>query len=210
MKTLQYIALVVLLLTAAAPHAAAKKKPIYGQNKLYVFGFSSSFNDSTVYLTDIHTIDSVWMNNKANFLINRDNYTWQLRNHVEAAGLPHRTCAIFFAKKQKQIEKRMARVVNRSEKRGNVVAQLPVAPAADGTETTFRFTTIPLDDEEIALLLANTEKEKKEKRKRKDNKGMGGPGGGPGNGGPGNGGPGGGPGGGGAPGGMGGGMGGRM
>ena len=48
--------------------------------KAYVFGFASSFNDSTVYITDIQELDSVWFTSKHHFLVSRENYSYQLRD----------------------------------------------------------------------------------------------------------------------------------
>ena len=53
--------------------------------KLYMYGFAASFNDSTVYFTDIQEMDSVWTNTKTGFLYSRDNYSYQLRDHLKKA-----------------------------------------------------------------------------------------------------------------------------
>ena len=50
--------------------------------KAYVFGFASSFNDSTVYFTDIQELDSAWFTSKNKFLIGRENYSYQLRDYL--------------------------------------------------------------------------------------------------------------------------------
>lgn len=42
--------------------------------KIYAFGFAASFNDSIVYFTDIQEIDSAWVGEKNEFLVNRENY----------------------------------------------------------------------------------------------------------------------------------------
>lgn len=70
--------------------------------KAYVFGFASSFNDSTVYFTDIQELDSAWFTSKNKFLISRENYSYQLRDYLSTQGEEHRTCIIeyFFDRKK--------------------------------------------------------------------------------------------------------------
>lgn len=62
--------------------------------KAYVFGFASSFNDSTVYFTDIQELDSAWFTSKNKFLIDRENYSYQLRDYLSQQGEEHRTCVV--------------------------------------------------------------------------------------------------------------------
>lgn len=45
----------------------------------YVFGFSASFADSTVYFTDIQKLDSTWIDTKSKFLLGREQYSSQLK-----------------------------------------------------------------------------------------------------------------------------------
>lgn len=70
--------------------------------KAYVFGFASSFNDSTVYFTDIQELDSAWFTSKNKFLIGRENYSYQLRDYLNGLGEEHRTCMVeyFFERKK--------------------------------------------------------------------------------------------------------------
>ena len=74
--------------------------------KIYAFGFAASFNDSTVYFTEIHEVDSVWINEKNKFLLNRNDYSNQLKGYLDAKGLTHRTCIISYEFKRKDLEKR--------------------------------------------------------------------------------------------------------
>ena len=55
--------------------------------KIYAFGFAASFNDSTVYFTEIHEVDSVWINEKNKFLLNRNDYSNQLKGYLDAKGI---------------------------------------------------------------------------------------------------------------------------
>lgn len=76
------------------------------QTKVFMYGFAASFNDSTVYITDIQTIDSAWVDSKTGFLYSRDNYSYQLRDFLQRAGVEHPTCITAFAIKRKDIEKK--------------------------------------------------------------------------------------------------------
>lgn len=73
---------------------------------VYVFGVSASFTDSLVYITDIQLVDSAWLDEKTNFLLCRNDYSNQLRNHFNNIGLPKRTCYVSFALKEKDILKK--------------------------------------------------------------------------------------------------------
>lgn len=76
------------------------------QTKLYMYGFVTSFNDSTVYFTEIQETDSAWVDKKTGFLYSRNNYSYQLRNHMKKNGIEFPTCITVYAKKRKDIEKK--------------------------------------------------------------------------------------------------------
>lgn len=99
MKQLKHtLLLLTLLLTAAA--AQAKQKTVY------VFGVSTSFNDSTVYITDIQEVHGAYIDDKApHFLQGRQGYSDQLRQYLQNRDLPDRTCTTFWALKRKDLEK---------------------------------------------------------------------------------------------------------
>ena len=59
-------------------------KDAYKAVKVYMFGFSASFNDSTVNFTDIQAVDAYVENNHTHFLVNRDEYSYQLRYYMES------------------------------------------------------------------------------------------------------------------------------
>ena len=70
----------LLLLLALMPTwACAINRP----TSIFMFGFCTSFNDSTVYLTDIQQVDSAWIDTKTDFLYSRDNYSFQLRDYMK-------------------------------------------------------------------------------------------------------------------------------
>ena len=105
MKLYKNVIAALTLLVVASSFVGVSAK-IVCVPKLYAFGFSASFNDSIVYFTDIQEIDSAWINDKTDFLVSRDNYSYQLKNYFTNIGQEHRTCVISFALKRKDIEKK--------------------------------------------------------------------------------------------------------
>ena len=79
MKTLKYLALVLVLL-ATATIAEAKLVPA---KHMYMFGFSASFNDSVLYITDIQDVQGAWYETKNGSLHGRENYSYQLKTFLE-------------------------------------------------------------------------------------------------------------------------------
>lgn len=133
------MAVAVMIICGWTINASAKLKCV---PKLYAFGFAASFNDSTVYFTDIQEIDSAWINDKNDFLVSRDNYSYQLKNYFTSLGLEHRTCVISFALKRKDIEKKYQKMKNKYVKAGNYDIR-------SVSTNDFHFTAIKPDNYEI-------------------------------------------------------------
>lgn len=133
------MAVAVMIICGWTINASAKLKCV---PKLYAFGFAASFNDSTVYFTDIQEIDSAWINDKNDFLVSRDNYSYQLKNYFTSLGLEHRTCVISFALKRKDIEKKYKKMKNKYVKAGNYDIK-------SVSTNDFHFTAIKPDNYEI-------------------------------------------------------------
>lgn len=133
------MAVAVMIICGWTINASAKLKCV---PKLYAFGFAASFNDSTVYFTDIQEIDSAWINDKNDFLVSRDNYSYQLKNYFTSLGLEHRTCVISFALKRKDIEKKYQKMKNKYVKAGNYDIK-------SVSTNNFHFTAIKPDNYEI-------------------------------------------------------------
>lgn len=76
----------------------------------YLFGFSASFADSTVYFTDIQKVDSTWIDSKTQFLLGREQYSSQLKGYFNSLNMPNRTCVVLFGKDQKQAEKKLKKL----------------------------------------------------------------------------------------------------
>lgn len=99
---------------------------VWGANrpaKAYIFGFASSFNDSTVYFTEIQELDSVYIDSKTKFLYSRENYSGQLREHLQMEGVKAPTCVTCYALKRKDIEKKYARLRKKYAANGNFIVK---------------------------------------------------------------------------------------
>lgn len=95
-------ALVILLLIMQALPAMGKVRC----TPVYIFGVSASFNDSIVYFTDIQILDSAWVDDNGIILVNRPEYSAQLRDYLNGRGEPNRTNLVAFALKEKDIQKK--------------------------------------------------------------------------------------------------------
>lgn len=106
MKFFKYLFIIaVALMSFSVTNVAAKdvRMPVY------IFGFAASFNDSTVYFTEVQKLDSAWVNNKTKFLINRNNYSYQLRDYIQnKIAKNHPTCIVIFATNRIQCDKKYA------------------------------------------------------------------------------------------------------
>ena len=75
--------------------------------KVYIFGFSASFKNPVVYLTDIQELDSAWIDSKTKFLLGRDTYSTQLKEYLtQSVNDSHRTCVVMFSTEKAKAEKK--------------------------------------------------------------------------------------------------------
>ena len=111
---LRQLLIVTALLVGCVINGNAKG---YRPAKIYMFGFAASFNDSTVYLTDIKTVNAYLVNNRTKFLANREDYSYQLRNYLQSNGLEaYPTCITMFAENEKDATKKYLKLKERYEK----------------------------------------------------------------------------------------------
>ena len=106
---------------------------------MYIFGFSASFTDSVVYITDIQQLDSAYIETKYDFLMDRAVYSDQLQTYLEAVKqMPNSTCAVFFhTKKSKLIEeydKMLKELTDGSFKFQSPVYEPPVKAVPESAE----------------------------------------------------------------------------
>ena len=79
MKIVKYIlfSLLMAVVTPFEMQAKHVKMP-----KMYMFGFSASFQDSIIYMTDVQEIEGVWYDTKTKFLLGREHYSYQLKEYL--------------------------------------------------------------------------------------------------------------------------------
>lgn len=135
MKLRVYLAMTAMLIPALT-FAVQKHTPGY------ICGFATSFNDSTVYFTDIQYMDSTYTDSKTGFLYSRDNYSYQLRGHMQKNGVANPTCITFFSKKRKDVEKKYATLKKRYATKGRYDVKYLLA-------SDFAFTPIIPDESEM-------------------------------------------------------------
>ena len=144
--------------------------------KAYVFGFASSFNDSTVYFTDIQELDSAWFTSKNKFLIGRENYSYQLRDYLASIGEQHRTCVVEYDTDPKKLEKVWNKLYIRyahNQKQKNNQKQkseLPPFQIKKLNRTQFQFQAVaPMDETtEIEEPVKKVKAKKAQKKQRKN------------------------------------------
>lgn len=111
---LRQLLIVTALLVGCVINGNAKG---YRPAKIYMFGFAASFNDSTIYLTDIQTVNAYQVNNRTKFLANREDYSYQLRNYLQSNGLEaYPTCITMFAENEKDATRKYLKLKERYEK----------------------------------------------------------------------------------------------
>lgn len=83
--------------------------------KVFIFGCSSEFGDSIIYMTDIQEIDSTALTAKTKFLPYRSDYSQQLKDKLEskAFGLKRQTSSVFFSDKKAKLQKVYAKLKKR-------------------------------------------------------------------------------------------------
>lgn len=108
-KMLRLAWALLLILPLATVTAMAGTKG--GDTKtVYAFGFSTSLNDSTVYLTPIVTIPGATLDRKTKFLNERQAYTHQLRTYMESKYAAHQTSVVLFADSRKKLENKYVKM----------------------------------------------------------------------------------------------------
>ena len=127
--------ILTLVVALTALTASAVNKP----EKVYMYGFAASFNDSTVYFTSLQEIDSVYIDSKTKFLYSRDNYSYQLRDYLSAHGSENYTCTTVFALNRKAAEKKYAKLRKRYTQGGKYTVK-------DLSKTDFFF--VPIKEQE--------------------------------------------------------------
>lgn len=180
MKISRFAFIAIMAISCFTLSVSAKSE----MKKVYLFGFAASFNDSTVYFTDVQQLDSAWVDTKSKFLLSRENYSSQLSNYLLGMGLQNKVCLVTFDKDQKKVEKKLAKMVahyskapkvkKKKQKDANLKVNNELKPPyfikfIDSSEFTFE-SIKPYEVEAAESAKAEKEKEKKNKKEKKGNK----------------------------------------
>lgn len=131
--------MLALVLATTATTAEAKK---IQADHMYIFGFSASFNDSTLYITDIQDVNNAWYDTKTKFLIARDNYSYQLKDYLTGQGHSNRVCLVMFATTKKKAEKLYSKLKKKYTLKDGTTPGLQYL-----TTTDFKFTPVDIATE---------------------------------------------------------------
>lgn len=101
------ILIAMMILSVLSIEAKNEKQPSF------IYGFASSFNDSTVYLVEIQMLEDTWIDSKTGFLYGRDSYSYQLRDYLKSQGVKAPTCVTGFAKTRKKAEEKYLKLRNK-------------------------------------------------------------------------------------------------
>ena len=107
MKIIKLLTLAVVLTAFAVSSQAKPIQPAH----VYMLGFTASFKDSVVYITEIQDVQGAWIDSKTKFLLDRDHYSYQLKEHMSEQYLePDRVCVVFYATSKKKLEKQIRKL----------------------------------------------------------------------------------------------------
>ncbi|BCS86568.1 hypothetical protein prwr041_24610 [Prevotella herbatica] len=147
--------------------ASVAMQPVFAGNisKVYMYGFGASFNDSTVYFTDIQEVDSAWVG-KQGFLYSRDNYSYQLRDYLEKLHMEHATCVTTWSKDRKDLEKKLLYMKKKYSFTNTKKKSKFHYLIKDLSINEFQFKGIYPDDETAKKIEKNATEAKKNNKKR--------------------------------------------
>ena len=141
MKLQRYITIAAFILAAIIP-TTSQAKGIAPQ-RIYMFGFAASFNDTIVHFTNIQTVDSAWIDGKTHFLLGRQFYSTMLRDYLNKNQLPYRTSVVFYDKNLKKLQKKYIKMkkmylgTDKKVKNHNLVKDI--------VESDFKFTAVNMN-----------------------------------------------------------------
>lgn len=179
MKKLRYLVWLLALLLAAPmavarpakdgkkPKKPARERPVKAKAQTaYLVGYATSLLDSTVYVTPLQRVDSVYIDSRTGFLMDRPLYSAQFQAYLEdSLKLKRMTTAVIFSPKEKKAQKKLEKVLKRTK--ADTSLRLTQLGAAD-----FRFyaeqwsgnAAVLVDDEGNILPEESTKQEKKKKK----------------------------------------------
>lgn len=117
MKYLKIVLLTVCVLCSLSVFSKSNKP-------VYAFGVSASFSDTIVFYTEVQVLDSVFLDKKG-FLPNRESYSYQLKNYLEAnKNMVNRTCIIYFSDNRNKLNKELNKIAAKYKKQKSISVNL--------------------------------------------------------------------------------------
>ena len=152
--------ILTLLILAMAVQTVLAKKERVSTASVYMFGVAVSYNDSTVYITDMQQVDGVTIENKHKFLMDRQAYSIQLQSDLQNRyGKGPFVSALFFGQKSKKVERQYLKV----RKRYADDTQFRLVPV---DQNQFRFKPEEYIEQLIIQDADDSDKEKKKDKKK--------------------------------------------
>ena len=112
MKSLRLILLMAVTMLTIGASAKIEKS-----DQMYMYGFSASFKDSVIYVTDIQNVRGAYIDTKTKFLVERDEYSRQLKDYLaDKQQQPGRVCMVFFYTKKSKAEKQFLKLMKKYQK----------------------------------------------------------------------------------------------
>ena len=140
MRLIKSLVIVIAIIAAGTMEVQAQNLKI---PHTYMFGFVASFNDSTVYFTNIQKVDSVWVTKKKQFLAGRNQYSYQLREFfTQKRDMPNRTCVVIANQDRKKLEKKYIKMKNKY-----LVKSKKPYDVRNIADTDFKFTPVNMGEE---------------------------------------------------------------
>lgn len=146
-----------ILFVMASVFAVAENKV----QTLYMFGFAASFSDSTVCFTDIQRVDSAYIDKKTKFLVERENYSYQLRDYLKSHDWTTPTCITMYASSRDDAEKKFVALKKKYTMGGRYTIKY-----IDATE--FKYQAIVPTEVVYVTSSDNPTKATKDKKPKKD------------------------------------------
>lgn len=120
--------LFALVALCAALQVSARDR----QQSIYMFAYGTSFNDSTIYLSNVEVVKNATLEQKTNFLNNRLSYSNAFKQFLDVKYSGIHTTAVFFNVKREKLEKMYLKIRRNAQKSRTM--RLVEVPASD-----FRF-----------------------------------------------------------------------
>lgn len=121
MHKVKTLMVLLVLLLRPVGYVAAQKTSI---RPVYMFGFSASFSDSLIYITEIQKVDSACFQDRSHLLLNRTSYSNQLQFYLERTqNRPKTTCVTFCNEDLKKLQKERNEIWNKYSKDRSVIVR---------------------------------------------------------------------------------------